>query len=65
MNSDYKISTNKHVPCNYCRYFPVRSRTREVSKTPTEIQLEHQWICPKCNNTTYTARERIPISKNE
>lgn len=65
MNANYKVNTNNSVPCNYCRYFPVRSRTREILRNKQEIQLEHLWICPKCQNTTYTARERVPVSSNE
>lgn len=62
MNS--KINTNQPVPCPYCRHFPVRCRSREMNRDKQSVMLEHQWICPKCQNIARCNREHVPVTIN-
>lgn len=52
------MNTNNPVPCTFCRYYPVRSRTRVLQENAEQVTYEHQWICPKCGNTAKTHREQ-------
>lgn len=56
-----ELNLNNPIPCTYCRYYPVRSRTRELSRAQDHVILEHQWICPKCGNVARSDKQRKQI----
>lgn len=57
-----KLNTSQPMPCPYCRYYPVRARSREMSRDTSNIIMEHQWICPKCQNVARSSKEQLPVN---
>ncbi len=61
--SDNSIDPSKSIPCTFCRYSPVRSRTAEIEHTDKYIIIEHKYVCPRCQNVVRAVREKKEIKQ--